>query len=115
MPNTDTDDIIKDSIRLRVIEAIDEQHFNGERLSYTKIMEEIGDHQQSLAQYRIGKRSPTLKNVVLLCTRFGYNETWVLFGTGSKKKKKSKDLNDRIIDAEKEISDIKKALKTSKK
>lgn len=114
MAKEKSDKKIEDGIRARMLEAIDELHYEYDRLSYTQIMTDIGDHQQSRALLISGRRYPTLKNVVLLCSKFGYSETWILFGTGSKRKKGHTDPLTRLAAVEVEVKELKSLLKNMK-
>lgn len=74
---------IEEAIRKRFIEVVNEINAADDALSIARIMEKLGDYQQSFTQMHAGKRYPTLKNVVLLCQYFGVNPAWLLFGTGN--------------------------------
>lgn len=103
----EVDKSLEDGIRQRFLEAVDELR-GRQRLTGTVIMEAVGDHQQSLAAMRRGKRYPTVKNIVLLCTEFKYSETWLLFGTGSRNKESKTEPLARLKEMEKEIKEMKK-------
>lgn len=101
---------IEEEVRERFLIAIDELINGPGNLTVTYIMESVGDHQQSLSLFRNGRRYPTIKNIVMLCCNFGYSETWLLFGTGAKKKTKEKDPLKRLEQIEEDVKQLKKKL-----
>lgn len=52
--------------------------------SRKKFGDMVGEYQQNFSKMESGKRSPTIKSLVKLCTEFGYSAEWLLLGIGEK-------------------------------
>jgi hypothetical protein len=100
---------IRVEIRVRFMEAMEEIVHTG--IPRSEFMECIGDHQQNYAQFINGKRYPTIANIYLLFSIYGYNPTWIITGDGSKKMVAGASPLERLGDIEREIKDLKKLLK----
>lgn len=100
---------IENEVRTRFMIALDETIVKAAaEKTITEIMTDIGDHQQSLSLLRSGRRFPTVKNIVLICQLYGYNESWILFGESPKKKKinKGRTIEDRLKAVQEEFLQI---------
>lgn len=103
--------MIKEAIRARYLEAIDELQAGRQRYTATEVMTRVGDHQQSLSLLRNGRRYPTIENIALLCQEFHYNPAWILLGQSPRKSRKEKEPLERLSEIEKEIQTLKQKLK----
>lgn len=101
---------INEQVRERVLEAVDEIHFN-QRVSYKEIMKSLGDISQVLTQIKIGKRYPTLEHIVSLNTTHKYSFDWLLLGKAPKRIGIEKSPLERIEEIEQEIKYLKEVLK----
>ncbi len=81
---------IKDSIRDRVLEAINDIQASSSFLPTTnaEVMESLGEKKQMLSDMKYAKRRwPSLQMIVGLATQYNYSLNWLMLGSGYKKAK----------------------------
>lgn len=73
----------KDGLRRRYLDVFEEvlKELNKEKKTTAKeLTEMLGMRQASIAEFRAGRRTPTVEEVLTICDKFGYDLAYVIRG-----------------------------------